>query len=301
MKFATTTLTLAGALLFGIVDTSLAGRGLLDSKCNCATQKGATQKGAAQKGVLSKYFAQKASATQKGCGSPGCAQKGPAQKGATQKGCDAGCAQKGHPVQKGRPVQKGAVQKRPVVQKGVVQKGCGKAGCSKGKSSSVCVPNPLPTVLHGIDHVLNTIFQCNSCGSKSKGCGCGSTKTAQKGPSQKGCGCGSSAGTYASPPNPFVDDELEAPPIPATDESARTRQLWNLPQPVRHRRQPTAASRSVVRTTSAKKPEPRALPVESAAPILKQIKTEKRAAPVTKASSQTRSGLRIPKNPLRGT
>jgi len=227
-------------------------------QCDCASQKGPSQKG-----LLTKHLAQKRTASQKGCGSPTCAKKGVAQKGR------------------------------------VAQKGCGKEGCgSKGHRCSVCIPNPVHAMLHGIDQALNTIFRCNSCG-KSKGCS--NAKIAQKGRSHKSsCGCGSATKGSSGPANPFADDELEAPPISDTDESARNQPLWNLPTPARHRHQPTVARRSVVRPTSVKKPEPRALPVESAEPILEQSNSARKAAPVIKASQDTKSGLRIPKNPLRG-
>ena len=297
MKFATLKLTLAGALLAAIPGTSLGGgpRGLLDSHCGCATQKGVTQKG---------HFAQKATCGHKGCAPSGCAQKGHiVQKGhfaqkATcgHKGCaPTGCAQKGH----------------------VAQKGCStKGGCG---SCSICLPRVLPAVLHGIDNLLNKLFCCSSCGV-SKGCGCGAPMIArkgsiQKGPLQKGiaqkgssCGCGSSHGAGSvPPPNPFVDDELQAPPAP--DAEARRQRLWNLPKQVSNRAgitttsraRTTTASRSIVKTASAKS-EPRTLSVRVAQPISKkrEVKTVTRPAPVVKTSSQTSAGLPIPQNPLRG-
>ncbi|MBP89071.1 MAG: hypothetical protein CMJ64_20540 [Planctomycetaceae bacterium] len=273
MKFATLTLTLVGALLAGMPGTSLAGgpRGLFDSHCGCATQKGVAQKG---------HVVQKGTCAQKGC---------------AQKGCSSGsCAQKGTIFQKGHVFQKGHI----------AQKGCGsKGGCGL---CSLCIPNVIPAVLHGIDSLLNKIFCCSSCGA-TKGCGCGAPLVAQKGNAQKGvsqkgssCGCGKSYGTgRVAPPNPFVDDELQAPPVP--DSEARNQRLWDLPRQVSSRARTTTSTRSIVKTSSAKS-EPRAFSVQVAQPIAKKRERKSLAAPapVIKTSNQTSSGLRIPKNPLRG-
>jgi hypothetical protein len=101
-----------------------------------------------------------------------------------------------------------------------------------------------------------------------------------------------------APSDPFVDDELQPPPIPEAD--ARNYDLWHLPKPVSRRinRRPTQA---VVTTASTStKREPRALPIEKAEPISEPAaKAVPMPAPVRRVSNQTSSGLQIPKNPLR--
>jgi hypothetical protein len=86
------------------------------------------------------------------------------------------------------------------------------------------------------------------------------------------------------------------------DAEARRQQLWDLPRQVGLHARPAPAARSVLKTASAKS-EPRTLSIQVAEPISKsaEVKSVTVPAPVIKTSNQTSAGLRIPKNPLRGT
>lgn len=271
MKFPKFTLGLLAVALFAAAPSAaVAGRGLLDGGCGCASQKAG------------------GCATQK---SGGCA---------TQKGA--------HVVQKGSIVQNGHVhQKGTVVQKGgFAQKGCGSSKCGGCDSCSICLPRVLPALLHGIDTVLNKVFCCHSCGS-SKGCGCATQKghIAQKGHivqkghiSQKGgsCSCGSS---HPAPSNPFIDD-LQPPPVLDSDADARVAPRREVARPVSNSvERPT---RSVIKTASATSREPRALPAELVSPVeqIRGARTTMQATPnVIRTSATTTSGLVVPVNPLR--
>ncbi len=313
------------------------------SSCGC----GAVQKrvhtvyrpacgcGSIQKSSCGCGSVQKASC---GCGSVqkghGIVQKG---HGVIQKGH--GIVQKGHGVyQKHGIVQKshgiaqkshGVVQKtHAVVQKGhavaqkghhVAQKGHGifqkpayhsKSHCSKGGCSTCCIP-VIPAVLDGVHHLTSSVghaaarlFACDTCGKGGKSkAGCVS----------KGCGCGGSSskvGLPVVPPNPFVEDELQAPPVPATDAARRTerrpthRQVIH--QPVTRRPVPR---RHVTQRPSQPTPaapvvqlEPRPLVVTVAAPLQSAARVERSRtqapAPVRTVSADRRES-RVPSNPLR--
>jgi len=279
MKFANVSFALMlGAALAGTPCVgSAAGRGLLDSHCGCATQKGHI------------------------------AQKGVYQKGVHQKGTCTSCVhQKGAIVQKGHVVQKGhAVQKGHIAQKGVACGGCG--------SCSICVPRVLPALINGIDHVLNTVFCCDSCsyskgghGVHQKGCSvCQKGHVVQKGhiapkgiyqkggvfQKSSGCGCGSDALPVA-PSNPFEDD-LQPPPIPEAEST--TYNQWHHPKPIVR-----STSHRELRVTT-QQDEPRAISVETAEPISKKVHAKPIVARsnVVRTSNVTSTGLIIPKNPLR--
>lgn len=220
-------------------------------------------------------------------------------------GCGCATQKGGHIAQKGHVVQKGYVhQKGEIVQKGgVAQKGCG-SSCG---SCSTCLPRVLPALLHGIDSVLNAVFCCDSCGSKS-GCGCATQKghvmqkghIVQKGHvSQKGssCGCGES---HSGPGNPFIDD-LQPPPVIDGDADARFRVRRDNTRPVSQSIETPA--RTVVKTASSTSREPRQLPAELVSPIeqIREARTSLQPTPaaVVRTSATTATGLVVPKNPLR--
>jgi len=250
--------------------------------CGCSHVQKVAQKSAPCKscGVAQKHT-QKSSKS-----SCGCAQKGHAQKGHYQKAPIV--AQKHGVVQKHCVAQKGVVQKgvvqKGVVQKGIVQKGVvqkhGVAQKSKGGCSTCCL-SVIPAVLNGVDEIVtNTVghmaamFACNTCGgSKSKSKGCVS------------CGGSSKVGLPGIPPNPFEDDELQAPPVPSTEARIRIQR-----RPVhRHVMHTTAAP--VVRT------EPRVLTIS----VMQPIKPSKPpVAPVIRTVSNDEPTSRAPYNPLRG-
>ncbi len=220
-------------------------------------------------------------------------------------GCGCATQKGGHVVQKGHVHQKGEI-----IQKGgVAQKGCG-SSCG---SCSICLPRVLPTLLHGIDTVLNAVFCCDSCGS-AKGCGCATQKggivqhghpfqkghVVQKGHvTQKGsgCGCGDS---HSSPGNPFIDD-LQPPPVPNMESDAGFRVRREVGRPASQSViRPTT---SVIKTASSNSREPRPLPAELVSPIekIREARATQQPTPATviRTSATTTSGIVVPANPLR--
>lgn len=297
-------------------------------------QKTHVQKGfVAQKGCVS---CQKGGAPQKGCGS--CQkglvaqkgfvpQKGPIQKGfvaqkgscgtcqksAPQRGC--GSCQKGFVpqkgvAQKGHVPQKGSFQKGHVVQKGPTQKGC--VTCQKGKggyacgSCSVCIPNPIPLVVHGVASLAHCLFPCAHCGATGGDhlCSIPSVRY-QHGKGGKGKVKGKGKGSTIhmvdpkdqyerleapTPPNPFEDDPY--PPEPSQPSAAARRQPLR-PAAAHSARyaEPRRSSRQYPART-VQYSEPRSLDTVPAKPIAA-------AAEPRATVSRTSSGRVVPRNPLR--
>lgn len=273
----------------------LAGSGASQkSDCGCSQARKVTQKSSTCGCGATQKHAQKSPAAKCGCGfvhkgkGHGTTQKGTGviqkRHGSLQK---PGNSQKSTSVQKNTSVQKArSTQKNTSVQKhaGGKSKNCGCSKCCLAVIPAVVV-NGLECIVSGTLQHLSAAFACNSCGNKGK-FKSGLLSLHRRGSKSKSCGCdGSSKVAPTRMPNPFKDDELQAPATPATEASFRT---------VRR-----AIHRPIFRTratTLSLHSEPRTLPISMAKPL---TQSESKSSTVLRAISlESRSSL-LPHNPLR--
>ncbi len=131
------------------------------------------------------------------------------------------------------------------------QCGCeASSGCASHGGCGHCRPPLLPTLLNDIGNILNSLLPCHSCGSScgcaAPACGCEAPACGCEAPScgcdapacdcdapacgcEPSCGCdaaGHSGGAKMRLVDPFEDDDVPPPPLPA--EASR---IYNSPTP----------------------------------------------------------------------